>query len=45
MKKKEYQNVDLKIVLLSEDVVRTSSEDFDETERIPFDDALPPFGV
>ena len=44
MKKNEYQNVELKIVLFSQDVVRTS-EDFDETERIPFGDALPSFGV
>ena len=44
MKKKEYQNVDLKFVLFSEDVVRTSG-DGDETERIPFDDALPSFGI
>lgn len=44
MEKKEYQNVDLKVVLLSEDVVRTSG-DGDETERLPFDDALPSFGV
>ena len=44
MKKKEYQNVDLKIVLFLDDLIRTSG-DFDETERLPFDDALPPFGV
>ena len=44
MKKNEYQNVELKIVLFSQDVVRTSG-DSDETERIPFGDALPSFGV
>ena len=44
MKKNEYQNVELKIVLFSQDVVRTSG-DFDETERIPFEDALPSFGI
>lgn len=43
MKKKEYQNVDLEIILFAEDVVRTS--DGDETERLPFDDALPPFEI
>ena len=44
MGKKEYQHIDLEIILFAEDVVRTSG-DFDETERIPFDDALPSFGV
>ena len=44
MGKKEYQNVALEIVLFFEDVVRTSG-DFDETERLPFEDALPSFGI
>ena len=44
MEKKEYQNIDLEIILFSEDVVRTSG-DGDETERIPFEDALPSFGI
>ena len=44
MRKKEYKNIDLEIILFAEDVVRTSG-DGDETERIPFDDALPSFGI
>ena len=44
MEKKEYQNVDLEIVLFLDDLIRTSG-DLDETERIPFDDALPSFGI
>ena len=44
MKKKEYQNVDLTIILFSEEVVRTSGDE-DETERIPFEDTLPSFGI
>ena len=44
MEKKEYQNVDLEIVLFLDDLIRTSG-DGDETERIPFDDALPSFGI
>ena len=44
MKKKEYQNIDLEIILFAEDVVRTSG-DGDETERLPFDNALPPFEI
>ena len=44
MSKKEYQNVDLKIVLFLDDLICTSG-DWDETERLPFDDALPPVGV
>ena len=44
MEKKEYQNVDLEIVLFLDDLIRTSG-DFDETERIPFGDATPSFGI
>ena len=43
MRKKEYKNIDLEIILFAEDVVRTS--DGDETERLPFDNALPPFEI
>ena len=46
MGKNEYQNVALEIVLFFEDVIRTSGNgDFDETERIPFEGALPSFGI
>ena len=45
MGKNEYQNVALEMVLFSEDVVRTSEDFDDETERIPFEDALPSFGI
>lgn len=44
MRKKEYKNIDLEIILFAEDVVRTSG-DGDETERLPFDNALPPFEI
>ena len=37
MKTKEYQNVVITIVLLTEDCIRTSGNgDANETERIPF---------
>ena len=44
MRKKEYKNIDLEIILFAEDVVRTSG-DGDETERLPFDNALPPVEI
>ena len=44
MRKKEYKNIDLEIILFAEDVVRTSG-DGDETDRLPFDTDFPPFEI